>query len=442
MSNMSDERVMRRHIGRKGSGARTWLVLGGAGKKQVVDAARHLIMQRTGLTARDLRILDPLLSYPSTIAGRDRAIVISLEHIKAIITAQEVLLLNSRDPFVTPFVDDLHARILRHHSATQTQTQSQDRKKKDKDETKQDSSIKIFPFEFVALEACLEEACSVLENDAKILEQEAHNALDNLTSKISTLNLECVRHVKSRLAALTARAQRVRDELENLLDDDEGMAELYLTEKLVQHHLESCSASSMNDWDDMENRVLQPDMNHRIPPEISLERGGDSTRDDEEDHQNAADYSSNQVLASGSNRVGSEIHDHETQAGTTHTALTKNNNVEEVEMLLGAYFVQIGGTLNKLSTLKEYVDDTEDYINITLDDKQNQILQTGVKVGTASVLVNAFVVVTGVFGMNIHIELFDSGMPQFLGVIFGCTASCIFLYIVAMIWYNYKRLLE
>ncbi|THG20457.1 hypothetical protein TEA_027536 [Camellia sinensis var. sinensis] len=71
-------------------------------------------MRRMGLPARDLQILDPILSYPSTVLGRERAIGINLEHIKAIITAQEVLLLNSRDPSVMPLVEELQRRILRH----------------------------------------------------------------------------------------------------------------------------------------------------------------------------------------------------------------------------------------------------------------------------------------------------------------------------------------
>jgi magnesium transporter len=40
--------------------------------------------------------------------------------------------------------------------------------------------------------------------------------------------------------------------------------------------------------------------------------------------------------------------------------------VEELEMLLEAYFVVVDGTLNKLTSLKEYIDDTEDFINIQL----------------------------------------------------------------------------
>lgn len=49
----------------------------------------------------------------------------------------------------------------------------------------------------------------VFQNQAKTLEQEAHPALDKLTSKISTLNLERVRQIKSRLVAITGRVQKV-----------------------------------------------------------------------------------------------------------------------------------------------------------------------------------------------------------------------------------------
>lgn len=41
------------------------------------------------------------------------------------------------------------------------------------------------------------------------LEEEAYPALDELTSQISTLNLERVRQIKSRLVALSGRVQKV-----------------------------------------------------------------------------------------------------------------------------------------------------------------------------------------------------------------------------------------
>ncbi|KAF9620089.1 hypothetical protein IFM89_010739 [Coptis chinensis] len=107
-------------IRKKGAGVREWLLLDSAGQAQVVEVGKHSIMHRTGLPGRDLRILDPILSYPSTVLGREKAIVINLEHIKAIITAHEVLLLNSRDPSVTPFGDELQRRLLHFHHATTT----------------------------------------------------------------------------------------------------------------------------------------------------------------------------------------------------------------------------------------------------------------------------------------------------------------------------------
>jgi hypothetical protein len=52
---------------KKGTGVRAWLLVDATGQAQVIEAGKHAIMRRTGLPARDLRILDPLLSYPSTV---------------------------------------------------------------------------------------------------------------------------------------------------------------------------------------------------------------------------------------------------------------------------------------------------------------------------------------------------------------------------------------
>ncbi|CAN4112082.1 unnamed protein product [Withania somnifera] len=458
---------------KKATGVRSWLLLDSTGQTQVVEAGKHAIMRRTGLPARDLRILDPLLSYPSTVLGRERAVVINLEHIKAIITAQEVLLLNARDPSVAPFVEELQRRILRHYQATKSQEAGGGGNNTDwtnlydleepqsvvsppnfsasfraKDENKADGKQqagenrdgpKLLPFEFVALEACLEAACSCLDNEARTLEQEAHPALDKLTSKISTLNLERVRQIKSRLVAITGRVQKVRDELEHLLDDDEDMAEMYLTDKLMEQ-LENSSVSSISGQDGIDEEGIQSNMDDRVPVEISMDANAGSTSYDADipqiDNHQEHLYGGPNALSRGSRG---------THTSTTRSAISKHLDVEELEMLLEAYFVQIDGTLNKLNTLREYVDDTEDYINIMLDDKQNHLLQMGVMLTTATLVVSAFVVVAGIFGMNIEIELFDdtkAGMPEFLWTIGGGAAGSLFLYVIAIAWGKHKQLLE
>lgn len=64
---------------KKGAGARSWLLMDASGLETVLDVDKYEIMHRVQIHARDLRIIDPLLSYPSAILGRERAIVLNLE---------------------------------------------------------------------------------------------------------------------------------------------------------------------------------------------------------------------------------------------------------------------------------------------------------------------------------------------------------------------------
>lgn len=59
--------------------ARSWILIDSNVNETIIDIDKYAIMHRVQIHARDLRILDPLLSYPSTILGRERAIVLNLE---------------------------------------------------------------------------------------------------------------------------------------------------------------------------------------------------------------------------------------------------------------------------------------------------------------------------------------------------------------------------
>ncbi|CAI5991811.1 unnamed protein product [Closterium sp. NIES-64] len=341
---------------------------------QVIEADKYAIMRRCAIPARDLRILDPLLSYPSTLLGREQAIVVNLEHIKCIIMAEEVLLLNWRNFQVARVVEELKARLPLHLNAAGQQNFQVARVEEELksrlplhfNATGQQVARVVewsggsqgapaaapphsrppgskatmcaaaavaavagappvaeggsaaegaataaleaggmawrgpnaLPFEFRALEVCLESACGTLDAesacgtlDAEVslrdgvraevwverngcaaavtraqrvafesralevcldwslpvgpstlrplvttrVEQEAYPALDELTASVSTLNLERVRQIKSRLVVISGRVQKVRDELEQLLDDDEDRDEMY-----VPHSQTSC----------------------------------------------------------------------------------------------------------------------------------------------------------------------------------------------------------
>ncbi|GFR49534.1 hypothetical protein Agub_g11559, partial [Astrephomene gubernaculifera] len=65
------------------------------------------------------------------------------------------------------------------------------------------------------------------------LERATRMALDQLTARVNPRNLERMRHLKARMAALEGRVDTVRGVLEKLLDDDRSMAALNLTAKHV-----------------------------------------------------------------------------------------------------------------------------------------------------------------------------------------------------------------
>ncbi|KAI8574468.1 hypothetical protein RHMOL_Rhmol01G0356500 [Rhododendron molle] len=292
-----------------------WMLMDESGEGTVLDLDKYDIMGRVPIHARDLRILDPMLSYPSIILGRERAIVLNLEvksisHIKAIITSEEVLLRDPLDDNVIPIVEELQRRLPPVNAICEGQVEDEE------------------------------------NHGAKDDVESGEQVLSNIYVQISSRNLDRVRKLKSAMTRLTSRVQKndslqVRDELEQLLDDDDDMADLYLSRKSVKASSPN-SGSSIPDW---------------IPPSPTI----------------------------GSNSKISRI------SRASLTTINGHNDVEELEMLLEAYFMQIEGTLNKLTTLREYIDDTEDYINIQLE----LFLSSG------TVCLSIYSLVAAIFGMNI-----------------------------------------
>nr|VDD18723.1 unnamed protein product [Brassica oleracea] len=385
--------------------SRSWTSIDTTGKRTVLDEDKYAIMHRVQIHARDLRILDPNLSYPSAILGRERAIVLNLEHIKAIITAQEVLVRDSSDENLVPVLEEFQRRL----PVVQG----------DAEAGEEDGSLDLLflmpsayiktthslshvelmydcyyylesPFEFRALEVVLEAICSVLAARTTELETSAYPALDELTSKISSRNLERVRKLKSAMTRLTARVQKVRDELEQLLDDDDDMADIYLTRKLAG------VSSSVSVSDEPLWYPTSPTIGSKISRASRMSLV--SVRGDDE------------------------------------------NDVEELEMLLEAYFMQIDSTLNKLTALREYIDDTEDYINIQLDNHRNQLIQLELMLSSGTVCISMYSMIAGIFGMNIPYTWNDEHGYVFKWVVSLTGTFCAALFVIVLSYARYKGL--
>ncbi|KAK4485822.1 hypothetical protein RD792_008469 [Penstemon davidsonii] len=399
---------------KRGQGLRSWIRVDTSGNSQVIEVDKFTMMRRCDLPARDLRLLDPLFVYPSTILGREKAIVVNLEQIRCIITADEVLLLNSLDSYVLQYVVELQRRLQAAGVGEVWQSEGQElnrRGYRSFDNMYESTSPDYLPFEFRALEVALEAACTFLDSQAAELEIEAYPLLDELTSKISTLNLERVRRLKSRLVALTRRVQKVRDEIEQLMDDDGDMAEMYLTEK--KRRMES--SSFYGDQSLMGYRSNDGALSISAPVS-PVSSPPDSRKLDK-------------CLSIARSR-------HE----SVRSSESATNSIEELEMLLEAYFVVIDSTLNKLTSLKEYIDDTEDFINIQLDNVRNQLIQFELLLTTATFVVAIFGVVAGIFGMNFEIPMFD--YPGAFKWVLLITGVCGLIIFSAFLWFfKYRRLM-
>lgn len=94
-----------------GLGSRSWIKIDQNGNSKILELDKATIMKHCSLPARDLRLLDPMFIYPSTILGRENAIVVSLEQIRCIITSDEVILMNSLDVAVVHYNSELCKRL-------------------------------------------------------------------------------------------------------------------------------------------------------------------------------------------------------------------------------------------------------------------------------------------------------------------------------------------
>ncbi|KAF2293873.1 hypothetical protein GH714_005301 [Hevea brasiliensis] len=387
---------------KKAGGARLWMRFDRFGISELMECDKSTIIKRVAIPARDLRILGPVFSHSSNILAREKAMVVNLEFIRAIVTAEEVLILDPLCQEVLPFVDQLRQQIpLKRPFNTQGAAHPDI----------QDNEMHIstggqwlpvpeaveglqceLPFEFQVLEIALEVVCTYLDSNVADLERDAYPVLDELARNVSTKNLEHVRSLKSNLTRLLARVQKVRDEIEHLLDDNEDMADLYLTRKWVQNQQSEALLGTA-----ASNSIIT------FTPHL---------------RRLNSSHSASQVTGS-----------------------IDENDVEELEMLLEAYFMQLDGTRNKILSVREYIDDTEDYVNIQLDQQRNELIQLQLTLTIASFAIALDTLIASFFGMNIPCRLYK--MNGVFGYFVGSTsAGCFLVFLLVLGYARWKKLLE
>ena len=235
-------------------------------------------MQRElGVPFRDLMILDPALPtrYPSSVFIRPRALVINLEHIRAVVVSTRVVLMADRDdggpdPHAKSFFQSLRKMLAKDPTPTPTPTDvvpetlpddvlpddvipddvipddvlpddvlpnggvSPEATAATTDilglrQSPADLKVLALPFELRVVEAALFHVCARLLEETIELEDAAYPALDSLARHVTTKSLERVRRAKAAMNQLSRRVGAVREELSKLLADDGDMMAMCLT---------------------------------------------------------------------------------------------------------------------------------------------------------------------------------------------------------------------
>nr|CAB3497148.1 unnamed protein product [Digitaria exilis] len=219
--------------------ARLWMRMDRRGGCEVFVCDKAFVAERSGVHTRELRLIGPILSRGPSILAREKAMVINLEFIRAIVTADEVLVLEPLAQEVIPFIDKLRNHFplkTMEHDVGATQEEKVDGRHAQNGEECE------LPFEFQVLELALEAVCLSFHSSLSDLNRHSVLVLDELAKNVSTRNLERVRNLKRNLTSLLAGVLKVsleihilvRDEVEHLLDHNENMAQLHLSRKQTE----------------------------------------------------------------------------------------------------------------------------------------------------------------------------------------------------------------
>ncbi len=89
----------------------------------------------------------------------------------------------------------------------------------------------------------------------------------------------------------------------------------------------------------------------------------------------------------------------------------------------------VDAVASRLAAVSEYVDDTEDLVNLSLDYSRNRLLKIEVRITIATVCIAIYACVAGVLGENLVLpSTITKGLGGFVAVNAACIVGCALTY--------------
>ncbi|EPS36926.1 hypothetical protein H072_9478 [Dactylellina haptotyla CBS 200.50] len=177
------------------------------------DFKKTELCTKHGLLPRDLRKLESKVIVPHILV-RKNSILVNLLHIRALIKANAVLLFDvygSTDTYTqSVFLYDLQGKL----------------------SSRSSKQMGGLPYEMRALEAILISVMGALEAELKVLQENVVRLLEDLEENIDRDKLRFLLIYSKKLSTFEQKAQLICGAIEEVLEADEDLAGMYLTEKL------------------------------------------------------------------------------------------------------------------------------------------------------------------------------------------------------------------
>ncbi|KAG0679008.1 magnesium ion transporter [Pichia californica] len=383
-------------------------VIDGSGTVRAVSKKfpRALFLQQNKLFPRDLRKIDSSnVDVAPSIAVRSNGILINLLHIKALIKRNEVLVFDTASPDaagkLSLFMYDLesklqtkvvHGGMLGLHGNQAIVNQN---------------------YEFKALECILVNVMAVLETELRRHLERIDKILNELDSQIDRANLKDLLVNSKGLTMFYQKSLLIRNTLDEVLDNDEDLENMYLTENYEIKRL-IC-----------DNEVKPPTTPNTSNATTTTANKGKTENITDKTRSNLGHSSMHDSVADSVNSNNRGVNSSLIQQGS------ESRDTGEVEMLLEAYYKQCDEIVQQAETMINNIKSTEDIVNIILDANRNSLMVFELRVAIFTLGFTIATVIPAFYGMNLRNYIEESNVAFFsvvaLSLAMGGIMSVIYL---------------
>lgn len=433
---------------------RMWMVLDEHGRAKNLKASKAHVAAAFGVPLRDLHYLDPLRPTltPANIFIRPKCLIVNLEHMKFIVTAEIALFLNAESLEVKRFVKFLRKYLkeveiaqtqkredlvkeatmmetIIHENENENETQKQKHSasalKNATRETKiKEERVLHLPFELLVLECAMHELGVVLDNETIALEREAAPCMEKMLQSVQAEELAEGRRIKEKLNALILRLEAFTEALSSILEHDESLDAMCLSKLKVMELVRGDDSSTTAAPDDDNENESAPRMGVAATTTTTTKKSSKKAQ------------FITRVISNPTGMAMNEEQEYDPENEEEFETIDSTNEEdghehEGAEALLEAYFMHSAATQKRAHALKDLLQNTEAVSSMILDRQRNELIKIDLVVSAALFACSIVSVAGSIFGMNLQSNL-ETKSGFFVGVIVvtSTLAAASFLFII------------